>query len=1650
MAGSVDFSSSAPSPKPSGKVGGGKVSFGGGVDFGSSGGDSDSAELRLGKALEKADEKGIGDWAGKVAGNGLSAGSKVLGGVMDLLDTTKSAVVATAIELGDAGRALSGKDPYGSTDQVVDTGFSLKDWVKNVRNNVGVGDVIESDSQGKKLPIWAKRGIGLAGDLSVDPLTYLTFGASTGATAATQASEQGVNAGRMILSKDDLALRIFNLTDEALANAGTTREVAEKAANEIAGKGAGRLGKTEYEAVRSALGPEVKVGAHFDFGRLGQATFSPKSAAAVSQAVDVAKSPFRGAVTWYTRHGGRRAGLDDLISRWEEIPGLRALRRDNPLAAARMKRAIVNHNGNVADFGAHWSRAYEAMAEKLKGTIDPHDLLNALENPEQWDELPEAAKAIRGYLDQIITEAEEYTGKRIPRLQNYVPHMATLDMLRMSGGNEAFADLLKKRGLDAEALGALVDYDDAGRAFVKETGLNAKSIEAIHAAAKEAFGEDYVKIFEDNPWEILPKYIQSVQRFMAREGIYGQLERDGLASTMPKMAQLEEWLGKTTSNRKAAQRASKRAAEKASKALEERGGYLAQEDASKAVLGGLRGDLDDTLRELDVVTRRMVRQGATEEEAQAAAIRALVTSRPEVAARSAKAFDAKIAGLEAQIAELAPEREALQRAVDTSDDLTRQVSEALGVHTDTETRLYDISDRMDQAEDHVAQLRLLKERLGQETQDVVAESEQAVHTALGRYMDERLKSIRGMVEGGSGNNHERNLRALKKAVRNATRAGAEPQAILKSAAEEVDAGVDEWMMDLLKGASARGDEQASEALGLLSNEEEILRRDILHVADGAGQWVPPTEHDKLVSDLAKALGAAEDPAEQATIRGQLLTAQRQQRFGQISETMKILESSGEHGDLVDNIAEVIQRALDAEGKDGGLSAQRRVMREFFGENEEGEATGLLADAMDEARKVSIQPKPESLPIPEDALTPGGVSGMADDLIQQFEDMLLRDADAKAAALEATAKSGMDYTRAQAKAEMYDALHGAAARTQLGEVEGKVAKSEKALDKWIEKRAQAQALSDDVSSGWPSVGLDPQQIKDETGALLRMDKTTPEHRALLKRITELEVALAEEGDPVVKELIKQEQAADLARVKSEKLLGKASAWEKESVEHWDTAKEIGLNERQLADWLNTWKHQMKEFVGREGLWDDQDVVEMMAAGSRIAEPKRAWGLLRLHDEVLARWKAYALLSPGYHSRNFFSGVWMNGLAGMSNDPAAYFQFARHWRRYLKEGREAALEGIKDPKYREIFAEVIDREGRLFGNSTVNGYSDVVEHASKRGVLGGEARAFREDTPLRRKLDPTALDNTLLNKNFDAASKVESWLRGPLYIDGRLKGLTPEEAYGQVVKYHFDYDSLGANERKYMKRIVPFYTWTRKNLPVQLEMIAKKPGYYAAYAKAQDNLEIGTPKDAIVPAYFGPFAIRSPWTADQVPRGGEAGARIYWLPDLPFTSLDDLFDGGKLRGQLTPILKVPWELDRGAQFFSGAPFTGKYTKAPTTWAPLLPVLEAFHGRFNLPRVKKVDGDYYLTDRDAYKIEQALPLLGRSRRLAPLGEEKYQDRMFSSWLSIIGGLSSQTNSSQAQESEILRRVRIIESKLKDMRQLDKALGIEDESGGGKQLSL
>jgi hypothetical protein len=439
---------------------------------------------------------------------------------------------------------------------------------------------------------------------------------------------------------------------------------------------------------------------------------------------------------------------------------------------------------------------------------------------------------------------------------------------------------------------------------------------------------------------------------------------------------------------------------------------------------------------------------------------------------------------------------------------------------------------------------------------------------------------------------------------------------------------------------------------------------------------------------------------------------------------------------------------------------------------------------------------------------------------------------------------------------------------------------------------------------------------------------------------------------------------------------------------------------------------------------KEIVEAMTAVTRFKSQGGFGAFLKHYDKLHNLLKGYMILKPGFHMRNYFSGVFMNYLHGV--DISSYRQFQRAYWKFqhdeaLRMGLDKRAGDIKKAMgVRKIWGKVSEdhvdiirqmSEGNILGGSQ----GQVAGEFGVSPMVGGRRINFSAINPLDSRNAPLRL-----SRNIGVGT--ETFIRGVMGFDVLKKGGMVDEAFDTVVKFHFDYDDLSDFERSFVKRLVPFYTWTKKNLPLMLEQIGRNPAKMTAYLKAKKEIERGQEKPAVIPDYF----IRQ--GGIQLPFKYK-GENMFVLPDLPFKSPIEMIDPalqfrtdlsvaerariaiGTLGTMTTPIIKAPYEWNAKQNLWKGYTFDGRYQQVPTVFykTPLLmPMMQA------VGLATKENDIWMMRDHDLHAMAQMLPTFSDMRRLFP-SEERYQQRTLSTWMSFVFGLGLRTNTKEEQERTV-----------------------------------
>ena len=336
-----------------------------------------------------------------------------------------------------------------------------------------------------------------------------------------------------------------------------------------------------------------------------------------------------------------------------------------------------------------------------------------------------------------------------------------------------------------------------------------------------------------------------------------------------------------------------------------------------------------------------------------------------------------------------------------------------------------------------------------------------------------------------------------------------------------------------------------------------------------------------------------------------------------------------------------------------------------------------------------------------------------------------------------------------------------------------------------------------------------------------------------------------------------------------------------------------------DWVTLKKHAYPPQIGR--VLNQQYQL--------LKSPAKANEVIKMYDEVQNWWKKYSLASrPAWHSRNAIGNFWNNYFIGGVKNPIVY-------------GEAAAVQKAMQTEK----GSVVERLDRLTGtnpdkNFKVSGTDmtreEIFNEAIKRGVY--ESGLYGQDlgqAAVTSSNIPLTTEWKGINKAFAAGKAVENNARLALFIDQIKKGKSLDEAGKMVRKTLFDYSDLSQFEKSYAKRLMPFYTWSRKNIPAQFEAVLKHPDRAQKLNLLIGNMQSGVQK-------IDENDVES-WAKNQFPifLNNKDSENYYTfvtaMSYLPTAELERVFQTGEYKGMisdmLSPVLKVPFELFMNQNYF-----------------------------------------------------------------------------------------------------------------------------------------
>ena len=274
--------------------------------------------------------------------------------------------------------------------------------------------------------------------------------------------------------------------------------------------------------------------------------------------------------------------------------------------------------------------------------------------------------------------------------------------------------------------------------------------------------------------------------------------------------------------------------------------------------------------------------------------------------------------------------------------------------------------------------------------------------------------------------------------------------------------------------------------------------------------------------------------------------------------------------------------------------------------------------------------------------------------------------------------------------------------------------------------------------------------------------------------------------------------------------------------------------------------------------------------------------QLYDKFLSTYKMVnTIYSPAFYGNN---------IVGNAFNSFLYCGAAAFDPRKLKIARGIASTG--DPK------QFLTLHGEKYSYKQLR---DIC------GRLGISNTSFYEHE-IRK--DAKGFANMKLNKKLlEVSSGIEDTQRIALFVEALDNTGDFEKAVDVVNKFLFDYSDLSEFEHKVMKRAIPFYTFMRKNNPLQLEQIFCNPRVYRNLNYGFNNFE------TLSGSNYVEDENRNEWRKDYVQLPFQIGGEnVGFNLNLPYETLERLTPE-KILGQSSPLIKALPELYSGKYAYTG---------------------------------------------------------------------------------------------------------------------------------------
>lgn len=225
-------------------------------------------------------------------------------------------------------------------------------------------------------------------------------------------------------------------------------------------------------------------------------------------------------------------------------------------------------------------------------------------------------------------------------------------------------------------------------------------------------------------------------------------------------------------------------------------------------------------------------------------------------------------------------------------------------------------------------------------------------------------------------------------------------------------------------------------------------------------------------------------------------------------------------------------------------------------------------------------------------------------------------------------------------------------------------------------------------------------------------------------------------------------------------------------------------------------------------------------------------------------------------------------------------------------------------------------------------------------------------IKKFINPIDEENFAIYKaGYAVGGTIENHAKLANFIYWLKKGDIPEVAAYKTNKYLFDYNDLSDFEQRVMKQIIPFYTWMRKNVPLQIEQLFAQPEKFIAARSAMRNFSNlrGEPETD------QQKMLKPDYLENAIPMGDGKYINV----NLPFQDLQKITSFKDMYSSLNPLAKLAVEIPSNKNVYYDSPI--KFDEYYKKESP-------FYTKFFADKDNMVDPMY------PYIMNSLLPTLGK----------------------------------------------------------------------------